>query len=225
MRVQSDATKQVSTFGNVLCEQDDGILWVTLNRTAALNAINSTMADQLQEMWTWVRSQTDIHSIVISAAGSEAFCIGFDSIDPPEPVFDGSCGEPSSGCCISPKECGIEQRVVVAVNGIACRESFRFLRDADVVIAARNASFFESRFEIRREDGVSLHSKLAPALHVLSATDTTIRNPVTAEQAMASGLVREVVPLASLRTVAGRVAREAGHQVPAKPAVVRADQR
>nr|QOE77416.1 hypothetical protein [Rhodococcus ruber] len=54
---------------------------------------------------------------------------------------------------ISPKECGVDQRVIVAVNGIACR--------------------------------------------ILSAGEPTLRKPVTAEQAMESGLVREVVPLAS----------------------------
>ncbi|GAA5119478.1 enoyl-CoA hydratase/isomerase family protein [Haloechinothrix salitolerans] len=207
MLVQSDDTNQATTFGNVLFEQDGGILWVTLNRTIALNAINSAMADQLREMWARVRAHSDIHSIVISAAGSEAFCVGFDTVDPPKPMFEGTCGEPSFGY-ISPKECGVEQRVVVAVNGIACRDSFRFLRDADVVIAARNASFFEPRLGIRREDGSSPYSKVAPALRVLIASDTTIRNPVTADQAMESGLVWEIAPLASLRTVAGRVARE-----------------
>jgi enoyl-CoA hydratase/carnithine racemase len=172
----------LETFANVLSEQVGGVLRVTLNRTGALNAIDSVMAAQLREVWVLAQQDPEVRTIVLAAAGVEAFCIGFDRADPPLPVL--------GWVPITPKECGVAKRVIVTVNGIACRESFRFLRDADVVLAAPNASFFEPSAD------------WGPSCDDVP----TMRNPLTASRAQQRGLVHDVVPLASLRSVSTRLA-------------------
>lgn len=194
------------TFGNLLCDQHDGVLRVTLNRATALNAIDATMAKQLQQLWLLVRDDASIHSIIVSAAGVEAFCAGFDLHEPPEHAPGNAVGWEAS-IPISPKECGIDKRVIVTVNGIACRESFRFLRDADVVVASSNASFFEPRLPAAHDAG-STPVEFAAALREVCAANPTVRSPLTALQALHGGLVHEVVPLAALRSTAERLAHE-----------------
>ncbi|MGW5302073.1 enoyl-CoA hydratase/isomerase family protein [Rhodococcus aetherivorans] len=197
------------TYSRVLCDQHDGVLRVTLNRTTALNAINATMAKRLQQLWSLVRDDASIHSIIVSAAGVEAFCMGFDAEDPPQPL---SCGGNALGWeafAISPKECGVDKHLIVTVNGIACRESFRFLRDADVVVASSNASFFEPPRFTPADDVSNREGGLPAGLRTICATNPTVHNPVTALQAHHAGLVHEVVPLASLRGTAERLAHRA----------------
>ncbi|MFF5988826.1 enoyl-CoA hydratase/isomerase family protein [Prauserella flavalba] len=195
--MRSHLASDIETFANVLCEQAGGVLWVKLNRTRVLNAIDSVMAAQLREVWSLAQQDPDVHTIVLSAAGVEAFCIGFDRTDPPKPVFD--------AVPISPKECGVDKRVIVTVNGIACRESFRFLRDADMVIAAQNASFFEPCVTDDLAGRPPLSVDWGSAVRTLCGDEPTMRNPLTALQAQQRGLVREVVPLASLRAAAARL--------------------
>ncbi len=111
--------------------------------------------------------------------------------------------------CHQPKECGVDKHLIVTVNGIACRESFRFLRDADVVVASSNASFFEPPRFTPADDVSNREGGLPAGLRTICATNPTVHNPVTALQAHHAGLVHEVVPLASLRGIAERLAHRA----------------
>lgn len=196
------------TYSHVLCDQYEGVLRVTLNRTTALNAINATMAKRLHEVWALVRRDASVHSIILSAAGVEAFCMGFDAEDPPQSPSPGLNALGWGGFAVSPKECGVDKPVIVTVNGIACRESFRFLRDADIVVASSNATFFEPPRFTPADDVSNMDGGLPAALRTICATSPTVHNPVTALQAQHAGVVHEVVPLASLRGTAERLARE-----------------
>lgn len=206
MNAQDNLFDGASRYNKILCEYESGVLWVTFNRTDALNAIDSFMADQLYNIWSSIMTLQEEDTIVISAAGSEAFCIGFDRIGPPQPDVHPDRDEGFS-MPITPKEYGLAQRVIVAVNGVTCREAFRFLRDADVVIAARNASFFEPRPRLPEWYAESVTDRRVRAIRAVAAEGSALTDPVTAQRAKEVGLVEEVVSRRWLRDAASRIAR------------------
>ena len=62
----------------VLYEKHHGIAVITLNRPAALNAVNLAMRDELWELLLAVRDDPDVRVAVLRGAGERAFCAGAD---------------------------------------------------------------------------------------------------------------------------------------------------
>src|SRR5215204_458270 len=59
-------------------KSDDGVATITLNRPAALNAVNLTMRDALWELLLAVRDDPDVRVAILRGAGEQAFCAGAD---------------------------------------------------------------------------------------------------------------------------------------------------
>jgi enoyl-CoA hydratase/carnithine racemase len=57
---------------------DDGIALLTLNRPAALNAVNLAMRDELWGLLLAVRDDPDVRVAVLRGAGERALCAGAD---------------------------------------------------------------------------------------------------------------------------------------------------
>lgn len=161
--------------GGVVVTQSDGLLRVTLNRTLSLNAIDTAMATRLNMIWRSVRDDPDVTAVLLSGAGAEAFSIGFDRIDRP-------------AIPVTARECGVDKRLVVAVNGVACREALQLVQEADLVIASTHARFFGP-----------LAGDECGAPRVGCAAKSTVGRPLSAQQALEFGLADYVVPLASLQ--------------------------
>jgi enoyl-CoA hydratase/carnithine racemase len=64
--------------GLVLYEKEERIAWLTLNRPAALNAVNLAMRDELWSALEAVRDDPDVGVIILRGAGEQAFCAGAD---------------------------------------------------------------------------------------------------------------------------------------------------
>src|SRR5215204_706970 len=56
----------------------DGVATITLNRPAALNAVNLAMRDALWELLLAVRDDPDVRVAILRGAGEQAFCAGAD---------------------------------------------------------------------------------------------------------------------------------------------------
>ena len=62
----------------VLFEKRDGIAVVTLNRPDAVNAFSVRMRDELWEVLTAVRDDPDVRGMLLQGAGERGFCAGAD---------------------------------------------------------------------------------------------------------------------------------------------------
>jgi enoyl-CoA hydratase/carnithine racemase len=65
-------------FETVIYEKSDGIAYVTLNRPGALNAFSVQMRDDLYEIVDAIRSDDEVRVAVFKGAGDKAFCAGAD---------------------------------------------------------------------------------------------------------------------------------------------------
>src|SRR5262245_53527820 len=100
------------------------------------------MTDELARLWHGLRTNDDVRAIVLTGAGEKAFCTGIDRSSVPEFRF-GPFEYEDPGRFIGPKSQGLWKPIVAAVNGMACGGAFYLLGEADVIIAADHATFFD----------------------------------------------------------------------------------
>lgn len=67
-------------YDTILCDTDDGVATLTLNRPASLNAISRLMADELTDALTCLAAEPSVRVLILRGAG-ESFCAGGDVRD------------------------------------------------------------------------------------------------------------------------------------------------
>jgi len=65
-------------FETILFEKKGHIAYIILNRPLVLNIYNVRMRDELYEVLSAIKSDGDIHVVIIRGAGEKAFCAGAD---------------------------------------------------------------------------------------------------------------------------------------------------
>ena len=180
----------------------DGIAWLVINRPEARNALN---AEVRAGLWDGVRRFNDDSSaavLVLTAAGDRAFCAGGDlkemagtEMTVPPPDFLPHFG----------RNIDVPKPTIAAVNGVAYAGGFFLAQQCDLCIAADGARFAITEAKVGRGTpwAVPLPWLVPPraALYLLMTGE-----PMGAAQALAAGLVNEVVEPGRLRERAGEIA-------------------
>ncbi|MFD7169869.1 enoyl-CoA hydratase/isomerase family protein [Streptomyces violascens] len=123
-------------------DKETGVAVVTLNRPERLNAVDLETVDQLQSIWRELRFDDTVRAVVLTGAGERAFCTGIDrSAEVPQPSSPYSTDDPL--IAIGPKANDLWKPVIAAVRGMACGGAFYLLGEAEFVIAAEDATFFD----------------------------------------------------------------------------------
>ena len=183
-------------FETILLELDHvtRVATVTLNRPEALNSFTRTMCHEMKDVWRIVKSDEAINAVVLRAAGDRAFSAGLDvksSYGQPDIVWN----HEDPGELLSPKWQKMWKPVVCAVQGMCTAGALYFVNEADVVICAEGATFFDSHVS------AGLVSALEPiGLMRRVGLGDTLRialmgndERVCAQTALRIGLVTEVV--------------------------------
>jgi 2-(1,2-epoxy-1,2-dihydrophenyl)acetyl-CoA isomerase len=184
----------------ILFDLQEGVLTLTLNRPEKANAFNLEMVSALQQAFKHAAGEEQVRCVVLTGAG-KTFGAGHDA---EEMLEDG--GETSYRVHLlrtyNPLILQIrrlEKPVIAAVNGPCAGASLGVALACDIRIAAATARFVVGFLGIGLvpDSGVSL---LLPALIGLGrATEFSLTNaPISAEQALAWGLVSRVVPFEDL---------------------------
>jgi enoyl-CoA hydratase/carnithine racemase len=193
---------------------DDHVAEVILARPEVLNSFNQRMLDEFQMLWREVAANDDIHVVLIAASGDRAFSTGVDRrelYDVPDNIWNWR----DPGEFISAKQNGVWKPVVCAVNGMVAGGAFYWINDADIVIAADDALFFDPHVNygmtsVFEPSGMAQRVNVGEALRMaLMALDERI----TPKRALEIGLISEVVPRANLLQRAHEIAA----RVAAKP--------
>ncbi|ORV88341.1 enoyl-CoA hydratase/isomerase family protein [Mycolicibacterium iranicum] len=189
--------KPTPTFDTILLDldHDTRVATITLNRPEALNSFNRTMCEEMRDVWHVIKSDEDINAVVLRASGERAFSAGLDiksSYGQPDIVWN----HEDPGELLSPKWQKMWKPVICAVQGICTAGALYFVNEADVVICADGATFFDSHVS------AGLVSALEPVgLMRRVGLGDTLRmalmgndERVGAQTALRIGLVTEVVP-------------------------------
>jgi 2-(1,2-epoxy-1,2-dihydrophenyl)acetyl-CoA isomerase len=196
----------------LLAEVEDQVLWLTLNRPDAGNAITPAVRNRMIEHLAEASGSFDVRAVVITAAGEKHFCTGADlraGRSAPKPLPEGA-PERVPGEAARMIKTGIqrligeimdcEKPVIAAVNGTAAGGGAQIVMACDLAIAADNARLIQ--VFVRRgliPDGGGTY--LLPRVVGMKKAKELVffGDDVSAAEAEQLGLVNKVVPQAELR--------------------------
>jgi enoyl-CoA hydratase/carnithine racemase len=186
---------------------DEGVATVTLDRPQVHNAFDPTMVDELAGVWGAIKEEPAVRSVVLTGAGEKAFCTGLDRSSVEEFGMDPFTYE-DPGKRLGPKSQGLWKPVVAAVNGMACGGAFYLLAEADVLIAAEHATFFDPHvtYGMAAVFEPILMLRRMPFGEVLRMSLAGSHERVSAATAERLGLVSEVTTADDLLPAAQRLA-------------------
>ncbi|MCH7788168.1 MAG: enoyl-CoA hydratase/isomerase family protein [Acidobacteria bacterium] len=202
-------------YQTITFEVRDHVAYVTLNRPEVYNAFDAAMQEEVRDVWRNLRVDDEARVVVLSAAGDKAFCVGIDRNEPFVALDGGTKFGTSNdfmyddpGDNLGPKSCDLWKPVIAAVNGIACGGAFYFLAEADIIIAADNATFFDPHVTYGMAAVYEPMKMLAhmPLGEVLRMSLLGAHEQLSAQTAHRIGLVTDVVAPGELQTEAARLA-------------------
>jgi 2-(1,2-epoxy-1,2-dihydrophenyl)acetyl-CoA isomerase len=199
----------------LLARVENQVLWLTLNRPDAGNAITPAVRNSIIEHLTDANSRFDVRAVVLTAAGEKHFCTGADLRAGGQPVYDRPDDVPErlTGDATRMIRVGIqrlisafldcEKPIIAAVNGTAAGGGAAMVLASDLVIAAEHARLIQ--VFVRRgliPDGGPTY--LLPRLVGLQKAKELVffGDDLPAAEAERIGLVNKVVPAAELETTA-----------------------
>lgn len=195
----------------LLVEKKDRVLLITLNRPEAGNAFNTRMVEEFTQTWQKFIEDDDAWVALITAAGNRFFCTGIDLKEA------SSVGVTRTGDIWLPVSRLMHDTwkpIICAVNGVCCGGGLHFVCDADIVIAAENAEFFDPHVNVGYISGweaVGL-SRRIPLSYLFRMVLSGRSYRLKAQDAWRIGLVTDIFPQEELLPrsleIAHRITRE-----------------
>jgi len=204
-------------FETLLVERlEPHILVVTLNRPDRRNALNTQMGlDMLELFGGFYVDQEDIRCVVLTGAGSKAFCAGGD-LKQRNDMTDETWQNQHAvfeKMTLAIMDCPIP--IIAAVNGAAFGGGLEMALSADFLYAARSARFAQTETSLGIMPGAGGTQNLPRACGVRRAKEIIFTaEPFTSEQALEWGIVNKVCDDRQLLDEAMATARKIAANAP-----------
>ena len=169
-------------------QQREAVLWLTITREERRNAMNHTVLAGMTQAITSAQGQRDIRAIVITGAGTKAFCAGAD-LQSAQP-FTTDYSEPHGHLAQLLRAARASTVPLIArVNGACMAGGMGLLAMCDMAVAASHAVFGLPEVKV----GVFPAQVLSVLQHLIprrSLSEMCLTGePISATQALQIGLV------------------------------------
>jgi len=215
-----------STFESLIVERRGPVGWLINNRPDQLNAMSSSMRDEFAVAWKELDADPDVRVIVHTGEG-RAFQTG---VDVQELATDGQGMEryresvENWDLHFTSWHQHVWKPVITAVNGICAGGGFHWIADADIVIAASDAQFFDPHVSIGQVvslEAIGLMRKM-PVEAVMRMAFVGRHERLSAQRAYELGMISEIVdPPERLRDAAQELAEKIARNSPAAMAAMK----
>ncbi len=174
-------------------KEEDGILWVKLNRPDALNAINEEVVEKLKEMVEYVKKNKTVRVVILTGEG-KAFCAGADiKMFSESDAFKARAIVEGLGKVLEEFE-ELEVPVIAAVNGVAVGGGCEMAMACDIIIASEKARFGQPEINLGIIPGAGGTQRFARLIGWKKAMELCLTGEmISAEEAYRLGLVNKVV--------------------------------
>ena len=200
---------------NVLLEKKGNIAIATINRPKALNALNSDVLTDLNELVDVVSSDAEIRALVITGSGEKAFVAGAD-------IGEMSTLTPAEGEAFGKHGNDVFRRIetlaiptVAAINGFALGGGCELSMSCDIRICSDAAVFGQPEVGLGITPGFGGTQRLARLVSPGMAKQLiyTAKN-IKADEAYRIGLVNAVYPAEELMPAAEKLATTIANNAP-----------
>jgi enoyl-CoA hydratase len=193
-------------YETLLVERVGPVGWLINNRPDALNAMNAKMRDELADAWLELDNDPRVRVIVHTGNG-KAFQVGADVKE-----------VATDGVGMQRYEDEVLRFGLHAVNGMCAGGGLHFVADADIVIAASSATFFDPHVSVGQVTAIEVIglAKRIPFEAVMRMALVGAHERMTAQRAYELGMVSQVVdPPETLRDEAQALAEKVARNSPA----------
>ena len=183
----------MSAVDHIVVEADASVLWITIDRPQALNALDPQAHRALSAALDLYAADPALRVAVITGAGERAFCVGSDLKARAAANAD---DHPPTGFGGISHRFDLAKPVIAAVNGLALGGGVEIVAACDLAIAADHAEFAlpEPRVGLAALGGGGLQ-RLARNLPLKYAMELVLTGRrFGAEEAKSLGLINDVVP-------------------------------
>ncbi len=204
------------SYQNLLLEQaEPGIYLLTLNRPQALNALNAATLDELARAVAQVAADAAARVLLVTGAGDKAFVAGADISEMQQLTADQARTFSAKGMQVMHALEALPVPVIALVHGYALGGGCELAMACDWIIASERAVFGQPEVNLGIPPGFGGTQRLARLVGRARALElVTTARQVKAEEALAIGLVTQVVPVAELRERGMAVARSIAAKAP-----------
>jgi enoyl-CoA hydratase len=179
----------------LLVSTNDGVCTVTVNRPDKLNALNSQVMQELDELFTALADDPQVKGVIVTGAGEKAFVAGADiaELAAQSPV-DGK-EHTLRGQRVLDRIEGLGKPVVAAVNGFALGGGCEIAMACHVRVASENAKLGTPEVKLGLICGYGGTQRLPRLVGRGRALELLLTGEmIDAAEAYRIGLVNKVVP-------------------------------
>ncbi|HEV2359986.1 MAG TPA: 1,4-dihydroxy-2-naphthoyl-CoA synthase [bacterium] len=200
----------VCEYTDILYERAEGIARVTINRPEVRNAFRPETVAEMMDAFARAREDGSVGVVLLTGAGTEAFCSGGDQRIRGSAGYVGGDGVPRLNVLDLQRMIRtLPKPVIAAVAGYAIGGGHVLHLVCDLTIAADNAVFGQTGPRVGSFDGGYGAGYLARVVgHKKAREIWYLCRRYSAQDALAMGLVNTVVPLDQLEAEAVRWAKE-----------------
>jgi enoyl-CoA hydratase len=204
------------SFDNLLVEREGRVAVLTIQRPQRLNALDSRTLDELRQAVLDLQHDHSVRCVILTGAGEKAFVAGADigelSVDAPEDARRRA----RAGQAVLTLIERLGKPVIAAVNGFALGGGCELAMACTLRLASDTAQFGQPEINLGLIPGFAGTQRLARLVGKAKAMELVLTGaPISAQEALAIGLVNRVVPASDLLREAHALAAE----LSAKPVV------
>jgi enoyl-CoA hydratase len=211
------------TTGNyetLLVERDGPVGWIVFNRPDVGNAMNHTMMFELEDAWRELDDDSDVR-VIVNTGNGRSFQTGLDIAElsrDPDALREQSRRTRDAELAFTAWHLKVWKPVIAAVNGTCAGGGLHFVADADIVIAASDATFVDPHVsvgQVTAYEAIGLTRKMAFEPVMRMALSGRYER-LSAARAYQLGMLSQVVdPPERLRAVARELAENIARNSPA----------
>ena len=186
-------------YKNLLFEEKEKIGIITINRPDKLNALNNETLDELKNIFSEVKNNKSIYTIIITGAGEKAFVAGADISELNKLTEETAKVFSEKGQDVFNLIETLGKPVIAAVNGFALGGGCELAMACNIRFASENAKFGQPEVNLGIIPGYGGTQRLTRLINSARALELILTGDIIdSSEAYRIGLVNKVFPINEL---------------------------